>query len=161
MLVFQFIVLAALCAGSASCENITNSRAPRISDVKTTAYTHTESDHLKYRTATAAGGTLKYGATRSAAADWSVYPVGTIFKIEGDQHLYEVDDYGSALVGTKTIDLYKPSQATMKEWGSRKVDINVIKWGSETQSLAILKPRVKSAPHIAQMIKAIQQNTAG
>lgn len=161
MLIFQFLVLAALCAGSSSCENIASSHAPRISDVKTTAYTHTESDHLKYKVSTAAGGTLRYGATRSAAADWSVYPVGTVFKIDGDKHLYEVDDYGSALVGTRTIDLYKPSKSLMKEWGSRKVNIQVIRWGSTSQSLAILKPRVNSAPHIAQMIKKIQRNTAG
>ncbi len=161
MLIFQFLVMAALGAGSSSCENVTSSHAPRISDVKTTAYTHTESDHLKYKVSTAAGGTLRYGAIRSAAADWSVYPVGTVFKIDGDKHLYEVDDYGSALVGTKTIDLYKPSKDSMNEWGSRKVDIQIIKWGSRSKSLAILKPRVHSAPHIAQMIRQIQHNTAG
>jgi 3D (Asp-Asp-Asp) domain-containing protein len=156
MLKLRLPVLAALCAGSVSCEATDKEGAPRISNVKTTAYTHTESDHLKHGVSTAAGGTLKYGATRSAAADWSVYPVGTVFKIQGDQHLYEVDDYGSALVGTRTIDLYKPSKASMNEWGARKVDIRVVKWGSTTQSLAILKPRAKKAPHIAQMIDEIQ-----
>jgi 3D (Asp-Asp-Asp) domain-containing protein len=161
MLKLRLLVLAALCAGCVSCESIGNSRAPRITDVKTTAYTHTERDHLKYRVSTAAGGTLKYGATRSAAADWSVYPVGTVFKIDGDQHLYEVDDYGSALVGTRTIDLYKPSKASMNEWGARKVDISVVKWGSISESLSILKPRAKKAPHIAQMIKEIQDDSAG
>ena len=161
MLKLRLPVLAALCAGSVSCESTANSREPHITDVKTTAYTHTESDHLKYKVSTAAGGKLKYGDTRSAAADWSVYPVGTVFKIEGDSHLYEVDDYGSALVGTRTIDLYKPSKASMKEWGARKVDINVVRWGSTSQSLAILKPRVNKAPHIAQMIKEIQKTPAG
>lgn len=161
MLKIRLSVLTAFCAVSVSCEGTDKTGAPRISNVKTTAYTHTESDHLKHGVSTAAGGKLKYGETRSAAADWSVYPVGTVFKIEGDQHLYEVDDYGSALVGTRTIDLYKPSKASMNEWGARKVDINVVKWGSTTRSLEILKPRVNKAPHIAQMIKEIQHNPAG
>lgn len=151
-------MLTALAAVSASCESTSSTH---LTDVKTTAYTHTEKDHVKYRTATAAGGNLKYGETRSAAADWSVYPVGTVFKIAGDPHLYEVDDYGSALVGTKTIDLYKPSKASMKEWGARRVDINVVKWGSTSRSLSILEPRAKKAPHIAQMIKEIKQDSRG
>lgn len=161
MLIFQFLIMAALSAGSTSSTGIAAGHAPRISDVKTTAYTHTESDHLKHGTATAAGGTLRYGAVRSAAADWSVYPVGTVFKIEGDKHLYEVDDYGSALVGTKTIDLYKPCKDSMNRWGSRKVDIQIIKWGCSARSLAILKPRIHAAPHIAQMIRKLQGKTTG
>ena len=130
-----------------------------IHDVRTTAYTHTESDHIAYGVKAAGGANLKYGKVRSAAADWSVYPVGTVFQIEGDQTLYEVDDYGSALVGTETIDLYKPSKASMDQWGARNVNINVIKWGSVTTSLAILKPREHKAPHIRQMIMAIERNS--
>jgi len=161
MLKLRLPVLAALCAACVSCEGIANHRAPHIANVKTTAYTHTERDHVRYRRSTAAGGTLRYGATRSAAADWSVYPVGTVFKIEGDRHLYEVDDYGSALVGTRTIDLYKPSKASMNEWGARHVNISVVKWGSPAESLSILKPRAKKARHIAQMIREIQDDSAG
>ena len=67
----------------------------------------------------------RYGNVRSAAADWSVYPVGTIFQIEGLPYVYQVDDYGSALVGTNTIDLYKPDKATMNAWGVRNVNIRV------------------------------------
>lgn len=156
MLKSRLFILAALSANSVGCQSTATGREPHITDVKTTAYTHSERDHLKHGIATAAGGTLKYGETRSAAADWSIYPVGTVFKIDGDQHLYEVDDYGSALVGTRTIDLYKPSKAAMNEWGARKVDINVVRWGSVDQSLSILKPRAKKAPHIAQMIREIQ-----
>ena len=37
--------------------------------VKTTAYSHLEGDSLKYGTKNAAGGNLKYGLVRSAAAD--------------------------------------------------------------------------------------------
>ncbi|MDG2124798.1 MAG: hypothetical protein P8J87_13930, partial [Verrucomicrobiales bacterium] len=87
--------------------------------VRTTAYCHLEADSLKYGKLNAVGTQLKYGKVRSAAADWSQYPVGTVFKIKGEPYLYEVDDYGSALVGTNTIDLYKPTKPAMHAWGVR------------------------------------------
>ena len=124
--------------------------------VKTTAYTHTEADHLPYGIKSAIGTDLKYGTIRSAAADWSVYPVGTTFKIQGEPYLYEVDDYGSALVGTRTIDLYKPSLSAMNSWGARHVNINVIHWGSVTRSLAILKPRERKKGHIHAMVTKLE-----
>ena len=168
MLQLCLFVLSTLCAASVPCKNTKNTKSMKTSSVsrkshlhgvKTTAYTHTESDHIVHGTKTAAGGSLKYGNVRSAAADWSVYPVGTVFHIEGDKTIYEVDDYGSALVGTETIDLYKPSKASMNEWGSRQVNINVMKWGSIPRSLAILKPRERKAPHIHQMITEIERTS--
>ena len=95
---------------------------------------------------------------RSAAADWSVFPLGTVFKIEGEPYLYQVDDYGSALVGTNTIDLYKPSRSAMNAWGSKNVNIEVLKWGSFSKSLAIMKPRLKY-PHIKQMVQRIETSS--
>ena len=161
---YRFLVLAALCASSVTClVTKTSASMPgvqRIHDVRTTAYTHTESDHIVHGTGSAAGGQLKYGKVRSAAADWSVYPVGTVFQIEGDSSLYEVDDYGSALVGTETIDIYKPCKATMDEWGVRHVNINVIRWGSFKKSLAILKPRETKATHVRTMIEKIESAKA-
>ena len=41
----------------------------------------------------------------SAAADWSRWPAGTIFRVPPDRQLYKVDDYGWALSGRNTIDL--------------------------------------------------------
>jgi 3D (Asp-Asp-Asp) domain-containing protein len=124
--------------------------------VKTTAYSHVEADSLKYGKGSAAGGTLKYGSVRSAASDWSVFPLGTVFKIQGLPYIYQVDDYGSALVGTKTIDLYKPDFDGIKKWGARKVKIQVLRWGSYERSLAILKDRMKH-PHVREMAVGIQQ----
>ncbi len=76
--------------------------------VKTTSYTHNESDHLKYGRKTAIGTELKTG---TAASDWSIFPVGTILNIAGER--FEISDYGSALVKTKgempVIDIYKKS----------------------------------------------------
>jgi len=120
---------------------------------------HSEADHIKYGSRTASGTMLKYGQLRSAAADWSVYPVGTVFQIEGDVSLYIVDDYGSALVGTRTIDLYKPSSYSMNLWGVRKVNIRIVKWGSFSKSLAILKPRQK-ASHVRAMVSRLESRPA-
>lgn len=127
-----------------------------IEGVRTTAYTHTESDHLKYGSRTAAGTQLKFGNIRSAAADWSVYPVGTVFQIEGSNALYIVEDYGSALVGTQTIDLYKPDKGHVNTWGVRRVNIKIVKWGSYAKSLAILKPRESKASHVRQMVARLE-----
>ena len=112
-----------------------------IQGVRTTAYTHTEKDHLKHGSKNALDSKLKFGDVRSAAADWSVYPVGTTFKVQGEPYVYVIDDYGSALVGTRTLDLYKPTAASMRSWGVRKVNIDVLEWGSYQRSLAILKGR--------------------
>lgn len=129
-----------------------------IPGVRTTAYTHTEADHIQHGTSTAVGSNLKFGRVRSAAADWSVYPVGTIFQIEGSPYVYQVDDYGSALVGTNTIDLYKPDRETMDDWGVRNVNIRVLKWGSFTKSLAIMKPRAKH-DHVKKMVQRIEKSS--
>lgn len=147
--------LAACMLVSCSSGNIFGSKGTRISSVRTTAYTHSESDHIIYGARTAVGTNLKYGNLRSAAADWSVYPVGTIFQIEGLPYIYQVDDYGSALVGTNTIDLYKPDKATMNAWGVRNVNIRVIRWGSFSKSLSILRERT-SYSHIRKMVARIE-----
>ena len=169
----RLILLAALCAGSVACQSTSTTQSRRITsvpskgvssvdrsgvirNVKTTAYTQSESDHIVYGAKSAVGSNLKFGDVRSAAADWSVYPVGTEFKIEGEPYVYQVDDYGSALVGTGTIDLYRPSRASMNNWGARHVNIQVLKWGSFERSLAIMKPREGKKPHIHEMITAIE-----
>ncbi|MCB1227845.1 MAG: 3D domain-containing protein [Verrucomicrobiales bacterium] len=119
--------------------------------VRTTAYCHDESDHIAYGQLTALGTRLKYGAVRSAAADWSRFPVGTLFRIKDQpQILYQVDDYGSALVGTSTIDLYQPTRGLMNEWGVRHVDIEVLRWGSFARSQAIIRDRTRY-PHVRRM----------
>lgn len=155
-----------MCATAFADETKTQATTPAgtpgqvIVGVKTTAYTHDESDHIEYGARTAVGTPLRHGQIRSAAADWSIYPVGTVFQIKGDPSLYVVDDYGSALVGTKTIDLYKPSFSAMNLWGTRRVTIQVIKWGSFEKSLVILKPRAYKAPHIRRMVASIEGRAA-
>jgi 3D (Asp-Asp-Asp) domain-containing protein len=154
-LVSTLIVSCGTTTSGTSARKVTT--ATRINSVRTTAYTHSESDHIQYGAKTATGTNLKYGHVRSAAADWSVYPVGTVFQIEGQPYTYEVDDYGSALVGTNTIDLYKPNKSEMKDWGVRNVNIKVLKWGSFSRSTAILRDRQKH-DHIRKMVQRIARS---
>jgi 3D (Asp-Asp-Asp) domain-containing protein len=131
--------------------------------VRTTAYTHNESDHLVYGVKNAIGTNLKFGSVRSAAADWSRFPVGTQFRIAGQPDVvYIVDDYGSALVGTGTIDLYKPCRSMMDDWGVRHVDIEVIHWGSYEKSMQLMRDRTKWR-HVRAMMEGIEARlrTAG
>lgn len=116
--------------------------ADRTRLVRTTAYTCSEADHLIYGSSNATGTPLRYSnRVRSAAADWSFYPVGTVFRIAGLPQLYVVDDYGSALTTSGTIDIYTPSKSLMKEWGRREVEITIVQWGSFNRSAEILCKR--------------------
>jgi len=122
--------------------------------VRTTAYSHMENEPGAPGRMNASGSILKYGNVRSAAADWSVYPLGTKFKIKGQPYIYVVDDYGSALAGTNTIDIFKPSLSLMNKWGTRNVEISVIQWGSYERSLRLLKGR-RGYRHCLKMYTAI------
>lgn len=134
--------------GMASYPHATRQRV-----VRTTAYSHEENEVGAPWKKNALGTYLKYGNVRSAAADWSKYPVGTKFKIKGLPHTYIVDDYGSALVGTNTIDIYHPTLGTMRRWGTRKAEISVIQWGDWDRTLNILSGRRKY-PHTRKMYYA-------
>ncbi|WP_411846398.1 3D domain-containing protein [Roseibacillus persicicus] len=109
--------------------------------VRATAYSHMQNEPGAPGRMNAAGGILKYGQVRSAAADWSKYPVGTKFRIKGLPYLYVVDDYGSALTGTNTIDIFHPTLGGIKKWGLRTIEIDVVQWGSWERTLALLKGR--------------------
>jgi 3D (Asp-Asp-Asp) domain-containing protein len=122
--------------------------------VRTTAYTHTEGDHLQYSNRNACGDRLQSGSLKSAACDWSRWPVGTIFRIQETGENYIVDDYGWALAGTNTIDLYKPSRSAMNQWGVRRIHLEIVQWGDVDRSLKILKPRSKYA-HVRRMVTQI------
>jgi 3D (Asp-Asp-Asp) domain-containing protein len=123
--------------------------------VRTTAYTESESDHIKYANHNALGTSLQSGTIHSAAADWSRWPAGTIFRIRDTGEVYQVDDYGWALAGTNTIDLYKPSREEMRAWGVRPVIIENIQWGDPDASLAVLRER-SHYRHVRRMIKELE-----
>ena len=127
----------------------------QFQSVRTTAYTHSEDDHKQYGRRNALGSCLQCGPVHSAAADWSRWPAGTTFRILETGETYKVDDYGWALAGTNTIDLYKSSRSQMNGWGVRRVNIEVLEWGDADRSLAILRPRAKYR-HIQRMIAQIE-----
>ena len=108
----------------------------RLHRVRTTAYSRGENGGRQ----NALDARLSSRHVMSAASDWSRFPLGTHFRIVGTNEEYVIDDYGTALVGTSTIDLYKRSRLAMKRWGVRHVDIDILEWGSEEQSLKVLDP---------------------
>jgi len=128
-----------------------NSHLGRMSNVRTTAYTRAEKGGRK----NALGTYLSGRHVMSAAADWSQFPLGTRFRICSTREEYIIDDYGTALVGSNTIDLYKPTKLEMKRWGVRNVDIDILQWGSEEKSLQVLGPRMKNA-HVQKMVASLQ-----
>ena len=191
-------------------------------NVRTTAYTHTESDHLPYGNHNALGGKLhaatgairraeytpraipvngddqpdyrrasysgpalekfslketkttklvktKHGTKKvvvthkpqigSAAADWSRWPVGTVFRLISTGQVYRVDDYGWALAGRNTIDLYMPSRREMNAWGAREENIQILQWGSTGESLRLLQAH-QGYRHIRRMVLELQGQDA-
>ncbi len=153
------ILTCALSAGLAHGGLFSRDKAmPKELSVRTTAYTHTESDHIQYGKKSAAGTKLQYGKKySSAAADWSKFPLGTKFKIDGMDTTFVVDDYGSALVGTETIDIYKPSRSAMNNWGVRHVDIEILEYGDFDKSREILEGRTKYS-HVREMLAGIKKD---
>jgi 3D (Asp-Asp-Asp) domain-containing protein len=195
-------------------------------NVRTTAYTHTESDHLEYSNHNALGGELHAAAppihraeaipraipvyevpraipvdentetevrrasyspqlqpfsmsetrttitvkTRrgrstspvpvremygSAAADWSRWPAGTTFRLLSTGQAYRVEDYGWALSGRNTIDLYMSNQREMNSWGAREETIQVLQWGDPQQSLQFLQSH-QNYKHIKRMVLELE-----
>jgi 3D (Asp-Asp-Asp) domain-containing protein len=131
-----------------------NSR--RLEHVRTTAYSRGEDGGKR----NAIGARLSRGKSRSAASDWSRFPLGTRFRIVGTREEYIIDDYGTALIGTNTIDLYKHSRLEMKRWGVRHVDIDILEWGSDQKSLKVLKPRARHRS-VRRMIAALEKKNMG
>ncbi len=193
-----------------------------LQTVRTTAYTHSEADHIRYGARNALGGQLrtsiaqheavptlpafleadesaednisiailtrekrvalakqraknakaaknskknkrgKYARARkpqprvgSAASDWSRYPVGTTFKVLSTGQVYKIDDYGWALAGRNTIDLYMGSRGDMNRWGVRHEKIKVLNWGDRQASLALLTAR-QHYKHCRRMVLQLQ-----
>jgi len=175
--------------------------------VRTTAYTHTERDHIEYGNHNALGGILQAAAppirsaaavpralpvydsevapqpwtmdprvTRlrrtttttttwssyptvygSAAADWSRWPAGTIFRVLSTGQVYRVEDYGWALAGCNTIDLYMATSNDMNSWGVRAEPIQILQWGDPQESLRLLS-RHRDHRHIRRMVLELEGN---
>lgn len=91
----------------------------------------------------------------SAAADWSRWPAGTVFRIISTGQIYKVEDYGWALAGRNTIDLYFSSRRDMNDWGVRNEPIQILRWGDPQQSLQVLENH-QGYKHIRRMVLELQ-----
>lgn len=90
----------------------------------------------------------------SAAADWARWPAGTTFRLLSTGQIYRVDDYGWALAGRNTIDLYMANSHEMNIWGAREEPIQVLQWGDPQESARVLQGR-QGYKHIRRMLLEI------
>lgn len=133
-----------------------------IENVRTTAYSYGPAHNGRWGNMNAIGGSLKSGAVRSSAADWSKWPVGTRFRVQETGQEYIVDDIGSAMVGTGTLDLFTPSESQVWRWGVRRVTVEVLEWGCAERSLRILSERPrKRFRHVREMVASLRELLEG
>lgn len=145
-------ILLSACASTNGNKIAGKGHAGQKMTVRTTAYTHTEAGG----SVNGVGGRLRFKSdTRSAAADWSWLPLGTRFRLVGDKQEYVIEDYGSALVGKQTIDMYMPSRAMMRAWGVKNVQIEILEWGSKAMSLKLLQDRQRK-DHVRRMVASLR-----
>ena len=97
----------------------------------------------------------KAPAVGSAAADWSRWPMGTTFRLLSTGQMYRVEDYGWALSGRNTIDLYMANSRDMNSWGAREETIQVLQWGDPQQSLQFLQSH-QNYKHIRRMVLELE-----
>jgi 3D (Asp-Asp-Asp) domain-containing protein len=95
----------------------------------------------------------------SAAADWSRWPAGTVFRLLSTGQVYKVDDYGWALAGRNTIDLYMPTRGAMNAWGAREERIQILRWGNSDESLRLLQAH-QGYRHIRRMVLELEGQEA-
>lgn len=137
--VLQLLILVLVADGATGCAVAKPEARQRRMTVRTTAYTDGEPGGSY----SASGTRLRFGgAVNSAAADWSWLPVGTRFRIVSNGREYVVEDFGSALVGRETVDLFFPTFASMHQWGTRFVEIEILEWGSYPVSKMLLDRRL-------------------
>jgi 3D (Asp-Asp-Asp) domain-containing protein len=91
----------------------------------------------------------------SAAADWARWPAGTVFRLLSTGQNYRVEDYGWALSGRNTIDLYMANEREMNSWGARQETIQVLQWGDPQQSLQFLQSH-QNYKHIKRMVLELE-----
>jgi len=69
--------------------------------------------------------------------------------------MYRVEDYGWALSGRNTIDLYMSNQREMNSWGARRETIQILQWGDPQQSLQFLQSH-QNYKHIKRMVLELE-----
>ena len=124
----------------------------RVVRVKTTTTTRVTKKGRKVKRAIAVAQPPRIG---SAAADWSRWPMGTTLRLLSTGQIYRVEDYGWALSGRNTIDLYMANSRDMNAWGAREEPIQVLRWGDPQQSLDFLRAH-QDYKHIRRMVLELE-----
>lgn len=146
------MVFLTACASTTGHKTAGTGSAGKKMTVRTTAYTHTEAGGVN----NAVGDRLRFKSdVRSAAADWSWLPLGTRFRVVGDKQEYVIEDYGKALVGRQTIDMYMPNMKMVRAWGVKMVPIEILEWGSKAMSLKLLQDRQRN-DHVRTMVSSLR-----
>jgi 3D (Asp-Asp-Asp) domain-containing protein len=138
-------------------------------DAKLQPFSIKEKKAARVTTATTMKTTTVRGAKRavavskpskigSAAADWGRWPMGTTFRLLSTGQTYRVEDYGWALSGRNTIDLYMSNRRDMNTWGARTEPIQILHWGDAQQSLQVLQSHTEHK-HIKRMVLELQGRT--
>ncbi len=83
--------------------------------------------------------------------------MGTTFRLISTGQIYRVDDYGWALSGRNTIDLYMATRRDMNTWGARQEPIQILQWGDRQESLRFLESK-QNYKHIHRMVLELQGN---
>jgi 3D (Asp-Asp-Asp) domain-containing protein len=138
-----------------ACSLVPKPGKPKVLEFTATAYSGGTQCNGPWPERNAIGGPLKSGEVNSAASDWSKLPVGTKFRVRETGRIYQIDDYGSAMVGRNKVDLYKTCYGDVYRWGVRQVNLEIMEWGCPERSLTILKPRIRH-PHVHQMVQQLQ-----
>ena len=129
----------------------------RFVSAKASAYSSGAADNAQWAGRTAIGTALRSGAITSCASDWSKFPLGTKFRVVETGKIYQVDDYGSAMVGKMKVDLFTPSTKAMDSWGVRNITMEILEWGDRKKSLALLLGRsAQRYSHIRKMIASLR-----
>jgi hypothetical protein len=81
--------------------------------------------------------------------------MGTTFRLLSTGQMYRVDDYGWALSGRNTIDLYMANPRDMDSWGAREELIQILQWGDPRQSLQLLQSH-QDYRHIKRMVLELE-----
>jgi hypothetical protein len=78
-----------------------------------------------------------------------------MFRLLSTGQVYRIEDYGWALAGRNTIDLYMANQRDMNEWGARHEPIQILQWGNSEESLRLLRSH-QNYRHIKRMVLELE-----
>ena len=78
-----------------------------------------------------------------------------MFRLLSTGQVYRVDDYGWALAGRNTIDLYMANRRDMNAWGARHEAIQILQWGDPQESVRFLQSH-QNYKHIKRMVLELE-----